>query len=111
MIVSLADMISYRRLRWLGHVARMNDNRLPKQLLFGWLPQRCPPHGVKLHWHDKVRHNLRTFHIDEVGWYVLAQDRQEMVYFRDRRWYVVLHEMVYFIVMVASMVLVDPRIK
>ena len=46
--VSLADMISCRKLRWLGHIARMNDNHLPKQLLFGWLPHRHPPHGVKL---------------------------------------------------------------
>ena len=75
--VSLADMISCRRLHWLGHVARMNDNRLPKQLLFGWLPQCRPPHGVKLRWRDRVRRDLRTFHIDEAGWYVLAQDRRE----------------------------------
>ena len=75
--VSLADMISCRRLRWLGHIARMNDNRLPKQLLFGWLPQCLPLYGVKLCWCDKVRHDLRTFHLDEAGWYVLVQDRQE----------------------------------
>ena len=43
--VSLVNMISCRRLHWLGHVARMNDDRLPKQLLFGWLPQCCPSHG------------------------------------------------------------------
>ena len=55
----------------------MNDNHIPKQLLFGWLPQRHPPHGVKLCWRDEVRRHLRTFHVDEAGWYVLAQDRQE----------------------------------
>jgi len=75
MPVTLADMISCRRLRWLGHVARMGDDRLPKQLLFGWLPQRQPPHGVKLRWRDKVRQDLKKFHIEEAGWYVLAQDR------------------------------------
>ena len=31
--------VRFRRLGWLGHVARMNDDRLPKQLLFGNLPQ------------------------------------------------------------------------
>ena len=90
----------------------MNDDYLPKQLLFGWLPYRCPPHRVKLCWHDKVRCDLRTFHIDEAGWHTLAQDRQE--------WHrvckggssvAVLHEMVDFIVMVVNAVLVDPRIK
>ena len=34
LIVSLVYMISCRRLCWLGHIARMN-NDLPKQLLFG----------------------------------------------------------------------------
>ena len=74
--VSLADIIFYRRLHWLGYVARMNDDHLPKQLLFGWLPQHRLPHGVTLHWCDRVC-DLRTFHIDEAGRYVLVQDRQE----------------------------------
>jgi len=39
--------------RWLGRVARMSDDHLPKQLLFGWLPRRTPPHRAKLHWRDK----------------------------------------------------------
>ena len=30
MTVPLVDMISCRRLHWLGQVARMNDDRLPK---------------------------------------------------------------------------------
>ena len=65
MPVSLADVISSRRLRWLGHLARMCDHCLPRQMLFGWLPQCHPPHGVKLHLWDRVRQNLKRFHIDE----------------------------------------------
>ena len=75
--VSLVDTISCKRLCWLGHAARMNDDHLPKQLLFEWLPQCHPPQGVKLYWHDKVRCDLRTFHTDEAEWYALAQDKQE----------------------------------
>ena len=43
---SLEDLIIARRLRWLGHVARMNEERIPKTL-FGWLPQCRPAHGME----------------------------------------------------------------
>jgi len=71
-------------LYWLGHAATMSDDHLPKQLLFGQLPQRQPPHGAKLCWCDKIRWNLKAFYIDEVSWYVLAQDRQEWCKVCDR---------------------------
>ena len=45
---SLEDMIVLRRLRWLGHWARMDDHRLPKKILFGWLSKRRPAHGTKI---------------------------------------------------------------
>ena len=74
---SLEDLIVERRLRWLGHVARMEDHRLPKKVLFGWLPQQCPAHGTKMRWRDHVRKDLKKFEIEESGWYCLAQDRRD----------------------------------
>ena len=55
MPVPLGDIISSRRLRWLGHLGRMCDSCLPKQILFGWLPQCRPPYDIKLRWRDRVR--------------------------------------------------------
>ena len=44
---SLEEVIIASRLQWLGHVATMDEDRIPKKVVFGWLPQRCPAHGTK----------------------------------------------------------------
>ncbi len=66
---SLEDIVIARRLRWLGHLARMDDHRLPKKILFGWLPQCRPAHGTRMRWRDRVRKDLKKFNIDERMWY------------------------------------------
>ena len=72
---SLEDMVIARRLCWLGHVARMSEERIPKKVLFGWLPQRRPAHGTKMRWRDRVRRDLRKFRIDENTWFKESQER------------------------------------
>ena len=72
---SLEDLVTARRLRWLGHVARMDGDRIPKRMLFGWLPQRRPAHGTKMRWRDRARKDLKKFGIEEGSWYRVAQER------------------------------------
>ena len=44
---TIAVRISKRRLEWLGHVAKMANDRIPKRLLFGWLPLARLPGGPR----------------------------------------------------------------
>ncbi len=60
---TIEEVIAAKRLRWVGHVARMGEDRLPKKLLFGWLPQKRPAHGTKMRWRDKIRSDLKSFNI------------------------------------------------
>ena len=72
---SISNLLTLARLRWLGHVACVSDNRMPKRILFGWLPQKHPVHGVKLRWRDKVRQDFKSLSINDSLWYQQAQDR------------------------------------
>ena len=48
----MQEVVTLRRVRWLGHVARMDGHRMPKQALFGHLNKARPFHGVKMRWKD-----------------------------------------------------------
>ena len=52
----------------------MLDDHIPKRILFGWLPQTRPAHGVKLKWRDKAKQDLKNFSISD-SWHHLAQGR------------------------------------
>ena len=69
-------LIQRERLRWLGHVERMDDNRLPKQVLHAQLAEGSRPFSrPKKRWVDCVREDLRCFDIPEQKWASLCQDR------------------------------------
>ena len=72
---SISTLLSLSRLRWLGRVAHIPDDCIPKRILFGWLPRARPAHGVKLRWRDKVRQDLKNFSINDCLWYQQAQDQ------------------------------------
>jgi len=41
------EIISKYRCQWLGHLARITNDRIPKQLLFGELIKTCPRQGPR----------------------------------------------------------------
>ena len=65
----VAEKVRKRRLEWLGHVARMPNHRLPKTMLFGWLPQPRPRCGPRKRWRDVVRKDLKEVGLEEDEWY------------------------------------------
>ena len=75
------DMRSYlqkRRLRWTGHVTRMDDARIPNQILFGELPNAPRPAGrPKLRYKDVVKRDLDSFGINRADWEKVVADRPE----------------------------------
>ena len=69
--------IARQSLFWLGHVARMGCERLPKQALFGW----WKGHNIKQHPHMRqqqwFQYLLAQIQVTELDWFRIAMDREE----------------------------------
>jgi hypothetical protein len=64
-----------RRIRWVGHVARMGEERKVYKVLVG-KPKGERPLGRPRHrWKDGIRMDLREIGLGGVHWIQLAQDR------------------------------------
>ena len=63
-------MLIHNQVRWVGHVVRMDDDRLPKQLFYGELEvgSKPPQHKPKKSYKDCVKDNLKALHIDVNSW-------------------------------------------
>ena len=71
------ELYVQRVLRWLGHVARQEPERLPKRFTFGWLPPRDAPgstnHLPGLRYCDVAHRALDMRGVDRATWYALAR--------------------------------------
>ena len=56
--VSNLNIVSHRRLRWLGHLVRMPGERLPKRVLFGHMDGSGVRGRSQKQWVDYVREDL-----------------------------------------------------
>ena len=70
-------MLMLHQLRWLGHVRRMGDGRIPKQLLYGQLTAGKRTVGrPRLRLQDNVKANLLSCGVDLHTWESIATDRK-----------------------------------
>ena len=73
---SIEALITQRQLRWVGHVIRMPDDRLPKQILYGQLKDgRRRPGGPKKRFKNQVKSLLKKCHIPPANLETIANDR------------------------------------
>ena len=73
---SIEAMVTKRQLRWLGHVIRMPDNRLPKQILYGQLKDgQRRQGGPKKRFKDQAKVTLKKCRIQPSNLETLAADR------------------------------------
>ena len=79
----ISIMLTQRRLRLLGHIMRMSEDRLPRKLLVCAPSQgRRSAGGQRMRWNDQVLRDLRDCNLDD-KWKILTQDRSE---WRQKVW-------------------------
>ena len=73
---SMHTLLRQRRLRWLGHVRRMEDGRIPKDILYGELATGKRKTGrPQLRFKDVCKRDMKALDMDIDSWEDLASDR------------------------------------
>ena len=68
-------MIKSRRLRWAGHVARMEEGRSAIKILTGKPTEKRPLGKPRSRWKDNIRIDLEDIVMNAGNWVDSAQDR------------------------------------
>ena len=66
-----------RRLRWAGHVARIEQSRNADRVLVGKLEGKRPLGRPRRRWEDNIKMDLREVRCDPGEWIYLAEDRDQ----------------------------------
>jgi hypothetical protein len=74
---TITEKISLHRLRWFGHVQRMEENRIPKRVLYKNLESTRSRGRPRNRWQDEVRENGRIADGEEWQENVRVYNREE----------------------------------
>ena len=72
---NIVRVIKSRRMRWVGHVARMGEERGVYRVLVGKLEGKRPLGRPRRRWVDNIRMDLQEVGCGYMNWIELAQDR------------------------------------
>ena len=73
---SMYELLIQRNLRWAGHIHRMDDSRLPTQILYSQLKKGVRDIGrPRLRFKDTVKRNLKDKKIPVGSWQSLSRNR------------------------------------
>ena len=72
---NIVRVIKSRRLRWAGHVARMEEGRCAFKILTGKSTGKRPLGRPRRRWEDNIRMDLEEIGINADNWVDSAQDR------------------------------------
>ena len=76
--MSISARLMKKQMRWAGHLVRMDDSRLPKQLFFGELSTgKRPRHKPRKRFRDNVKDNLKLMKISVANWEDLCLERDK----------------------------------
>ena len=69
--------LKLRRLRWAGHVERMEQSRNAYRVLVGKPESKRPLGRPRYRWEDNIKMDLREVGCDPRDWITLAEDRDQ----------------------------------
>jgi hypothetical protein len=73
--LNIIRVIKFRRLRWAGHVARMEEGRSAFKILIGKPTGKRPSGRPRRRWEDSIRIDLKELGINTRNWVDSAYDR------------------------------------
>jgi transcription termination factor 2 len=73
----IVGVIKSRRMRWAGHVARMEEGRGVYRVFVGRLEGKRPLGRPRRRWENNIKMDLREIGIDGANWIRLDEDRAQ----------------------------------